>query len=168
MNDTAASADATPSTVMDITISGVELQLDTRFDEGHVLTAAEAKQLNQVYAENIGNNFRNRVKELSDGGKTVDEIQAELDAYADKYEFGSRRSGGGKRVGDPILREMRALAKKALAAFVKDKHGTSWNDIDSDQREEMVKKYIAKYEPKLRPIAERRVADAADMASLEA
>jgi hypothetical protein len=155
------------SNVRDITINGVEFQLEVPYSEGHILSAAEASQLNQVYLENVGNNFRSRVKELLEAGSASDAIQAELDKYADTYEFGSRRVGSGtKRVADPVMREMRAMAKTKLVAFVKEKQGVSWNDLSADEREALLKRYIEKNDAALRPIAERRVADAKEVADL--
>lgn len=151
----------------EITIAGKEFSVDVPFGEGYVLNAAEASQLNQVYLENIGNNFRKRVQELLDGGSDEATIQAELDKYVEGYSFGSRRSGGARRVHDPILREMRALAKAKLVVYVKEKNGVNWNDMESEQREVLMSKYLEKYGDVLRPIAERRVAAAAEVAGLE-
>lgn len=155
------------SNVRDITINGVEFQLEVPYSEGHILSGAEASQLNQVYLENVGNNFRSRVKELLEAGSDQAAIQAELDKYADSYEFGTRRAGSGaKRVADPVMREMRSMAKSKLVPFVKEKQGVSWNDLSADEREALLKRYIEKNEAALRPIAERRVADAKEVAEL--
>ena len=151
----------------DITINGQNFEIEVPYAEGHVLTAAEAGQLNQVYVENVGNNFRGRVKELLEAGSSVEEIQKELDKYAETYEFGARRaSGGARRVADPVQKEMRAMAKSKLVPFVKEKQGVNWNDLSPDEREALIKKYIEKNEAAIRPIAERRVADAASLGDL--
>lgn len=149
----------------DITINGQEFTIEVPYTEGHVLTASEAGQLNQVYVENVGNNFRGRVKELLESGATVEAIQAELDKYASEYEFGARRaSGGARRVVDPVMKEMRAMAKTKLVPFVKEKQGVNWNDLSPDEREALIKRYLEKNEAAIRPIAERRVADAQSLA----
>ena len=78
----------------EITVQGQELTIEVPYEEGHTLTAAEASQLNQVYAENIGNNFRAKVKEMLEAGSNLEDIQIALDAYADVYEFGARQRVG--------------------------------------------------------------------------
>ena len=149
----------------EITIQGQELSIEVPYEEGHVLSGAEASQLNQVYAENIGNNFRSKVKELLEGGSNLDQLQAALDAYAETYEFGVRRSSGGsvKRVVDPVQKEMRSLAKKALGDFFKKKD-TDFNSFSVDEKEQAIRVYFEKHGEKVRAIAERRIADAKAMA----
>lgn len=152
----------------DITIHGHDFEVEVPYEEGHQLTAKEASQLNQVYLENIGNNFRNKVKELLEGGATVDAIQAELDKYASEYEFGARRSNGGtggtRKSSDPVAREMKALAKKAVTEFFRKKD-VVFADLTPEERETAIKTYLERHGDKVRVIAERRVADAADMAA---
>lgn len=165
MNDTATAAAENPS-LRDITIQGQEFTIEVPYQDGHTLNAREAAQLNQVYLENVGNNFRNTVKEMLEGGSTTDQIQAALDKYADEYEFGSRRSSGGTRkAADPVAKEMRALAKKALTEFFKKKE-INFADLSSEEKEQAIKTYFEKHGDKVRAIAERRVADAADMAAI--
>lgn len=148
----------------EITINGQELSIEVPYEDGHVLTAAEASQLNQVYAENIGNNFRSKVKEMLEGGSTLEDIQAALDAYAETYEFGVRRaSGSTKRTVDPVQKEMRALAKKALTDFFKKKD-VDFSALSVDEKEAAIRTYFEKHGEKIRAIAERRVADAKAMA----
>ena len=160
------STEENPS-LRDITIQGQEFTIEVPYANGHVLNAKEASQLNQVYLENVGNNFRNRVKELLEGGSTTDQIQIELDKYADEYEFGSRRSSGGTRkAADPIEREARALAKRALVEFFKKKD-INFTDLSSEEKEQAIKAYFEKHGDKVRAIAQRRVADAADMAAIQ-
>ena len=150
----------------EITIQGHDFEIEVPYEEGHVLTKAEANQLNQVYIENIGNNFRNRVKELLESGTDAGTIQTELDKYADEYTFGARRggTGGARKSADPVLKEMRALAKKALVDFFKKKN-VNYADLSSDEKEQAIKTYFDRHGDKVRVIAERRVADAAEMAS---
>lgn len=163
---TTAPAEENPS-LRDITIQGQEFTIEVPYADGHTLNAKEAAQLNQVYLENVGNNFRNRVKELLEGGATTDAIQAELDKYADEYEFGSRRSSGGTRkAADPVAKEARALAKRALTEFFKKKE-INFTDLSSEEKEQAIKAYFEKHGDKVRAIAERRVADAADMAAIQ-
>jgi hypothetical protein len=153
------------SMTREITINGQELSIEVPYEEGHVLTAAEASQLNQVYCENLGNNFRSKVKEMLEGGSTLDDIQSALDAYAENYEFGVRRSSGGtKRTVDPIEKEARALAKKALTDFFKKKD-VDFSSLSVDEKEAAIRTYFDKHGTKVREIAARRVADAKAMAA---
>ncbi len=45
-----------------ITIQGANFNAPQPYDEGHVLTVNEASALNQVFAENLRNNFAARIK----------------------------------------------------------------------------------------------------------
>ena len=152
------------SNLREITIQGTDLQLEVPYAEGHVLTAAEASQLNQVFCENIGNNFRSKVKEMLEGGSTPDDIQAAFDTYVEAYEFGSRRaSTGTKRSADPIEKEARALAKRALTEFFKKKD-IDYSSLSVDEKDQALRTYMEKHGEKVREIAARRVADQKAMA----
>lgn len=152
------------ATLRDITIQGHDFEIEVPYATGHQLTEKEASQLNQVYLENIGNNFRTKVKEMLEGGSTTDAIQAELDKYAADYEFGTRRtSGGPRKAADPVQKEMHALARKALTEFFAKKD-VKYSDLSADEKAEAMKTYLDRHGDKIRPIAERRVADAAVMA----
>jgi hypothetical protein len=156
---------ASDSSSREITVQGQELTIEVPYEEGHVLSAAEASQLNQVYAENIGNNFRAKVKEMLEAGSNLDEIQTALDAYAEVYEFGTRqRTGTTKRSVDPVQKEMRALAKKALTDFFRTKKQVEFSTLSVDEKETAIRTYFERHGDKIRAIAERRVADAAAMA----
>lgn len=158
--------DNSASLLRDITINGQDFQIEVPYTEGHVLTAKEASQLNQVYLENIGNNFRAKVKEMMESGASADAIQAELDKYAETYEFGSRRLGsGGGRKADPLAKEMRNLAKKKLEEFFK-KQNVSWADLSSEEKEEAIKKYFERHGDALRSAAQARLDLAASLAAM--
>lgn len=92
-----------------ITVSGVEVQIDDVYNEGHPLTANEAAALNQMRAENIRNNTANEVKKLGDepDPKAAQKIVSD---YAKTYEFGQRASRGG----DPVRQEAMYLARSAV------------------------------------------------------
>ena len=51
-----------------ITIQGVEFTVASPYAEGHTITEAEAKALNQVRAENIRNNCAGLVKAANTEG----------------------------------------------------------------------------------------------------
>ena len=100
----------------EITIQGVDFTIATRYAEGHTLTANEAAALNQMRAENIANNFRSKIKAAIEANDLdVDALQAELDAYADTYEFGLRRTATPK---DPVAAKALSLAKAAIRAAI--------------------------------------------------
>lgn len=134
---------ATQSVIKTVKIGGVELELEMPYAEGHVLTAGEAAQFNQTFRENVGNNFRKTIEKMIEEGKEASEIQTAFDEYVNSYEMGARKAGGGPRL-DPVDREMRALAKKALQeAFAKK--GYSWKDTSEEEKEAKIAAYLAKY-----------------------
>lgn len=161
MSEQAQSSAENPQ-LRDITIQGQELEIEVPYAEGHILTKPEAAQLNQVYLENIGNNFRKKVQELLEGGAATEAIQAALNTYADEYVFGTRRSAGSgpRKAADPVLREARILAKRALTDFFKKKE-LNFADLTSEEKEAAIKEYFVRHGDRVMEIAARRVADAA-------
>lgn len=106
-----------------ITIAGHPFNVPVRYEEGHELTAGEASALNQTYHENLRNNFAKKVKEATDGGSPdLAALQAELDAYANEYQFGVRTGGGGA-VRDPVMSEAMRIAKKQIGDLIRAKGG---------------------------------------------
>jgi proline dehydrogenase len=143
-----------------ITIQGHEFEVPAPYAEGHVLTAGEASALNQTYAENLRNNFAKQVKDAGESPDLVD-LQAKLDAYANEYEFGVRRSGGGTRVVvDAITREAINLAKDAIRAKAKSLN----KKIDAETVTELAEQLVDK-DPQFRALAEERVAQKKALAS---
>lgn len=130
--DTETQAPAGDSLREDVTISGLTFTLSNPYEEGHVATAGEASQLNQVRHENIRNNFAAKVKEAVEAGNPdTAALQAALDAYDSTYQMGVRtRTGGGGRVADPVTREARVIAKDALTAALKAK-GKKISDVEA-------------------------------------
>lgn len=117
---------------MQITIAGHRFEINAPpFVAGAIeLTEGMAHTLNQTRAENLRNNFASRVKNTLNGAEDLTEdqkasLQTAFDAYADKYEFGVRQPGTGRKPADPIEKEMMALAKsdfeKAFFAKFGDK-----------------------------------------------
>jgi hypothetical protein len=102
-----------------ITIAGHPFTVPTRYAEGHPLTSGEASALNQTFHENIRNNVAARIKKASPNGLTEDEVpswQAEVDKYAEAYQFGIRAAGAGRRPSvDP---ETKLALEEASAAIV--------------------------------------------------
>lgn len=109
-----------------ITISGHSFNVPVRYEEGHELTAGEASALNQTYHENLRNNFAKKVK---DAGEAPDiaALQAELDNYANEYQFGVRTGGGGGITRDPVMSEALRIAKKQIGDLIRAKGGKVTN-----------------------------------------
>jgi hypothetical protein len=94
-------------------IDGESFTISQPYDEGHVCNAAEAKTLNQVRSENIGNNFREKVKKAKEDG-TLSAVAEEIAKYDAEYIF-TVSNGGTKISRDPVEREAFAIAKEQLA-----------------------------------------------------
>lgn len=95
------------------TINGVQFPISQPYEVGGVIGEAEARALNQVRAENIGNNTRAKIKEAQDAGKSDKEIQdivAEVDA---SYELTVASVSAGRKL-DPVEREARKIARELL------------------------------------------------------
>jgi hypothetical protein len=92
-------------------IDGVSYDITAPYAEGHVLTAIEAKVLNQVRAENIGNNVRAKVKELHSAKRLED---AKTYVYDADKSYAFTAGAAAARKLEPIEREARAIAKSAI------------------------------------------------------
>lgn len=105
----------------------------------HVLTDGEASALNQIIAENLSNNLRQKLVDGQTdaegkvtGPHTPESAQALVDAYLAEYEIGVRRAGTGTaRVTDPVEREARKIARAKAVQMVKDSGGKP-SDFDLD------------------------------------
>jgi hypothetical protein len=112
-----------------ITIQGAQFQVPMPFSEGHTLNAPEASAMNQLFAENIRNNFAGKMKKAEEAKETVPG-QAELDKYCEDYKFGARGISGPKL--DPVEAEARRLAKTAITEALKAK-GYKLKDVQDEQ-----------------------------------
>ncbi len=109
------------SATMPMRMKGYTFTLSAPYAEGHRLTSAEAQALNDLRAENIGNNFRSRVNEqvarLAPGEllaqHVLDGLTAELAGYDAGYQFASKTTR--TKIGD-IEREIQAVAKERAIA----------------------------------------------------
>src|SRR3990167_8246725 len=100
-----------------IIIQGHAFVVPVPFAEGHSLSGGEASAMNQVFHENLRNNFAARIKKLEgDGAIDISSLQNELDEYAVEYEFGVSQSA---TAADPIEREAMKLARQAVKAALK-------------------------------------------------
>lgn len=111
-----------------ITISGQEFNVSSPYAEGQTITAAEAKALNQVRAENIANNFRAKVKEAVESGASLEAVTADLTAYDASYVFTLASVGGGRAPVDPVEREAKKIAERLVADMIKEQKGVSKKD----------------------------------------
>ncbi len=112
-----------------IQIAGVNFEAPFKYAEGHVLTAVEAKALNQTRFENLRNNFASTVKasvEGKEGAVPQDQLAAKFAEYEAAYDFATPGSGTSTRSLDPIEKEARALATEIVKQAFANK-GRSWN-----------------------------------------
>lgn len=118
-------------------IAGVSFEISEPFNAGDVLTEATAKALNQLRSENIGNNVREKVKELTEAGK-IDEAKALVAEKDAGYEFTLASVAASAKL-DPYEREARSLAKEIVKTLLAAKglkinvapEGTSKEDWDA-------------------------------------
>ena len=109
-----------------ISIHGVKFEVSTPYEQGHVLTAIEAGQLNQTRAENIGNNCRAKVKEAleieneGEREKALAEVTAILANYDKTYVFtapGVRRAASSL---DPTEKAAQKIARNYVLGKIKE------------------------------------------------
>jgi hypothetical protein len=102
-------------------VAGVIVTISQPYTEGHVITANEAKALNQTRTENIQNNTRTAVKKyLEENGLTEDSltddaleaIQNIVSDYDADYEFAVRTASAS--IVDPREREARKLVREEI------------------------------------------------------
>lgn len=132
-------------------IAGEAFQVTAPYAEGHVLTAIEAKVLNQVRAENIGNNLRDAVKEAitkrdSGDAEAMTALAELVTKYDAEYTFSTPGAGGGSRKLDPVEREAKSLAEAYIREDLKKK-GRTWKQVpDGLTEEEWIEKRDAQVE----------------------
>jgi len=100
-------------------IDGESFEITWPYVAGHVLNDAEAKALNQVRSENIGNNLRSAVKEAKEKAEKGDanamtELRTAVAEYDREYTFAL--GGTPARKLDPVEREARNIANEYLKA----------------------------------------------------
>ena len=109
----------------EVTIQGVLVSISEPYAEGATINAAEAKALNQVRAENIGNNVRKQIKDMLEvEGATAESIQASVQAEVAtrdaSYVFTLASVGGGSTRLDPLTKECRKIARDFLAGKLRE------------------------------------------------
>lgn len=98
-------------------INGLTFLVAQPYAEGHVCTAAEAKALNQTRSENIGNNVRQRIKDMLAENKPEAEIVAMVAEVDNAYEFNMSSVSSARQL-DPVEREARKIARELLKAHL--------------------------------------------------
>ena len=152
----------------ELTIQNHTFQVPIRYEEGHELSANEAAAFNQLFRENLRNNFASKVSESLNGRERLSDaeqktLQAQLDKYADEYEFGVRTGGGGGR--DPVMAEAMRIAKDKIFEHLKNK-GIKRNTVESAKITEAARKLVAK-NPEILEIAKQRVEETRSAAAQE-
>jgi hypothetical protein len=108
------------TTNKEITIQGVAFTVTQPYAEGHVVTEAEAKALNQTRSENIRNNMAKAVKDAkAEHGDTLPEdvltsLGQAVSEYDKAYVFTLASVGGGRKSRDPVEVEAGKIARAAI------------------------------------------------------
>jgi len=120
-----------------ITIQGVEFNVTQPYAEGHVVTEAEAKALNQTRSENVRNNMAKQVKDAkAEHGDVLPEdvltsLGQAVSEYDKSYVFTLASVGGGRKSRDPIEIEATKIARAAIMGKLKEQ-GKKVADVDKD------------------------------------
>ena len=159
----------------EITVQGIVVSVSAPYQPGHVITEAEAKALNQVRAENIGNNVRKAVTELIEAAGGKDAITEETKAAAQalvsekdaNYEFTLASVGGGREPVDPLTKECRAVAKAFLSAKLKEKGFTQKQYAEANGEDAFMAKVIELADhPEIVKVAKKNLATREGLASI--
>lgn len=114
-----------------ISILDVEFPCTMPYDAGHTINEAEARVLNQTRRENLGNNYRTKVKEYQEKGTpTLDELLSGFAALDSSYIFTLSNVSAARKL-DPVEREARAIARGILKAEL-DKVGRKITDVPAN------------------------------------
>lgn len=90
-----------------------EIPVPQPYAEGHSLTEIEARQLNQVFRENVCNNVRSIFKKIKDGAEDALSESEAIKAATDKaasYQFTAASAGTGRSTMTPLEKEAKRLA----------------------------------------------------------
>lgn len=95
------------------TIEGRNFDISQPYEEGHTLTAIEARVLNQTRSENIGNNVRAKLKEAIEQNASEDALAALVAEVDAAYAFTAAGTRASARL-DPYEREARKIARELV------------------------------------------------------
>lgn len=157
-----------------MTIQGVVVEVSTPYEAGHQITEAEAKALNQVRAENVGNNLRKTITDMKEAaGGDVEAIKADVQAmvteYEASYEFTLASVGGGSTSRlDPLTKEARSIARQFIAAKLREA-GISQKEYLESNGEDAIKIKIAELaeNPQVIELAQKALNERAAMADVK-
>lgn len=158
----------------EMTINGVTVEVSQPYEAGHPITEAEAKALNQVRAENIGNNTRKSIKEMLEAaGGDATAIQADvqelISKYDAEYEFTLASVGGGSSSRlDPLTKECRSIARNFIVGKLKEQ-GISQKDYLAANGENAIKDKVVELaeHPKIVEAAKKALAEREAMSGIE-
>jgi hypothetical protein len=149
-----------------LTIQGITFEAPAPYSEGHVLTANEALALNQVYGENLRNNFATHIKKVQEGfakeagvesytltQSDIEELRVKFAEYAEGYEFHGKRTA--RQPVDPVAREARKLAKDVVRSKLNEK-GIDVKTLAEGKMDELIDAVLVKM-PEITEEARRRV-----------
>lgn len=146
---------------MQMSIEGLVFEVAAPYAAGHAITEAEAKALNQMRKENIGNNVRKAIKDLKGDAEGFTEEQAAQAAsiVAEKdanYEFTLSSARGTSK--DPLEVMAVRLAREAVNAEIQRKGLTvkAYKEEKGDRYEELVAQVSEK--PEIIELAKQRLA----------
>lgn len=130
----------------DITIQGVAFAVIQPYAEGHIVTEAEAKALNQTRSENVRNNMAKQVKDAKDAQAKEQGVEAAVvvlpddvltslgqavTEYDKAYVFTLASVSGGRKSRDPVEMEATKIARAAIMGKLKEM-GKKVADVDKD------------------------------------
>lgn len=157
-----------------MTVQGVSVEVTQPYEAGHTITDAEARALNQVRAENIGNNLRKQIKDMVEAeGATPESVQAAaqkiVSAYDAEYEFTLASVGGGSTARlDPLTKECRSIARNFIARKLKEQ-GISQKDYLEKNGEAAIKSKVIELadNPKIVEAAKKAIAEREKMGDVK-
>jgi hypothetical protein len=135
--------------------------------EGHAISAIEAKVLNQVFAENIGNNVRAKVQAHLKGEEDALDEAALREFVAEKassYEFSEAAAGGSTASLSPVEKEARKLARALVTDHLREQ-GRKVKDVDKQAFEDAIVETAA--DPEVIALAEERVAQLSKVGNIK-
>lgn len=162
----------TDASSVEIVVSPLKFLVNSRYAEGHTVTAAEAAALNQLVRENLRNTFRPVVQKVVDKAKAegrtelseeeVSVLSADFAKREVEYEFSKAR--GPRAPADPVGREAHKIAKSLiLAALAKKK--VDPKTLAEGKLDELIAGVLAS-KPEITVEAKRRVDEQQSIANL--
>lgn len=147
----------------EITVQGVTVQVTAPYAEGHQCTAAEAKALNQVRAENVRNNTAKQIKDLKeelgeDSPELTKQAAALVDEYDKNYEFTLASVGGGRAAMSPVEKEARSIARDFIGSQLREQGITQKAYLEANGPD-AIKNKIAEFaeHPKIVEMAQKAI-----------